>query len=189
MESCTGMPVLFPHEWYEAEQKVRRMLVKFFKLLGTVLVGSTVGIKKRHIVAISGSAVAVLSGLAAYLSMNTQFDLIMPDNARLDNVVLSSDNYTRLKHNVGVFTVYQPRITGGNATSGYCPIAEFIHEHEDGYNDTPVGNTTIYNATAPPPWCGPELNPLPVPEFPPLPHILQGISDLLHAAGSGRLTV
>ena len=137
------------------------------------------GIKKRHIAAISGSAAAVLVGLLAYYMMNTQFDLILPDNSRLGNVVLSSDNYTRLKQNVGIFTVYQPHVTGGNATTGYCPIAEFIHEHEDGYNDTPVGNTTVFNATAPPSWCGAELNPLPVPEFPPVPNILRGISGLL----------
>lgn len=87
-------------------------------------------IKKRYIVAASASAAAVI-GLATYLSMNTGFDLIMPDNARLSNVVLSPGNFSLLKQNVGVFTVYQSYLTFHNATSGYCRVAEFIHEHED----------------------------------------------------------
>src|SRR5579885_2821122 len=99
--------------------------------------------QKKHIAVISGSAIAVISGLVAYFSMNTQFDLIMPDNAELHSVILSSDNFSLLKQNVGVFTVYQPHTTTQNVTSGYCRIAEFIHEHEDGYNNTRVGNTTI----------------------------------------------
>lgn len=121
--------------------------------------------QKKHIAIISGSAITLVSGLVAYFSMNTQFDLIMPDNAQLHNVILSSDNFSLLKQNVGVFTVYQPHVTTQNVTSGYCHIAEFIHDNEDGYNNTHVGNTTVYNATMPPAWCEPELNPLPTPEF------------------------
>lgn len=120
--------------------------------------------KKKHVAAISG-AVAIASGLIAYLSLNTQFDLIMPDNAEIYNATLSPDNFSKLQQNVGVFTVYQPHSTVQSPTSGYCKIAEFIHEHEDGYNNTHVGNSTIYNATIPPAWCDPELNPAPVPEF------------------------
>ena len=123
------------------------------------------GLKRTHVVIISGAAVALIGGLLAYSSLNTQFDLIMPDNAEMRNVTLGADNFSRLEQNVGVFTVYQPHVTTKNATSGYCPIAEFIHEHEDGYNYTHVGNTTIFNATIPPAWCDSELNPSPVPEF------------------------
>lgn len=119
-------------------------------------------LKKKHVAAIS-SSVALVGGIIAYLSLNTQFTLIMPDNAQLDNETLSPDNFSRLQQNVGVFTVYQPHTTLHNSTIDYCKIAKFIHEHEDGYNDTHVGNTTIYNATVPPAWCNPELNP--VPEF------------------------
>ena len=122
-------------------------------------------IKRKHVVVASTSAAVIVGGIVAYLSLNTQFDLIMPDNAELYNVTLSSDNFTQLKQNVGVFTVYKPHTTMQNATSGYCKIAEFIHEHEDGYNDTHVGNSTVYNATIPPAWCDPELNPVKTPEF------------------------
>lgn len=122
-------------------------------------------IRKRHVVVASASAAAIVGGLVAYLSLNTEFDLIMPDNAKLYNITLSPDNFSALKQNVGVFTVYQPHTTTHNATSGYCRIAEFIHNHEDGYNDTHVGNSTVYNATAPPAWCSPELNPVVTPEF------------------------
>lgn len=121
--------------------------------------------RKAHLVTISGSAVAIAVGLLVYISMNMQFDLIMPDNAELQNVTLSSDNFSRLKQNVGVFTVYGPHPTAHNTTTGYCPLAEFIHVHEDGYNNTRVGNTTIFNATMPPSWCGKEVSPSPVAEF------------------------
>ena len=121
--------------------------------------------RKSRIAMILCSAAAVAGGAITYLSLNEQFDLIMPDGEEVDNAVLSQDNYSRLKQNVGIFTVYRPHLTMGNATSGYCRIAEFIHENEDGYNDTIVGNTTVYDATSPPQWCSPELSPLPVPEF------------------------
>lgn len=127
--------------------------------------------KKKHVAAISGSVV-IAGGLIAYLSLNTQFDLIMPDNAEIYNATLSPDNFSNLQQNVGVFTVYKPHSTAQSPTSGYCKIAEFIHEHEDGYNNTHVGNSTIYNATIPPAWCDPELNPAPVPEFPSVDAIL-----------------
>ena len=119
-------------------------------------------LKKKHVAAIS-SSVALVGGIIAYLSLNIQFTIIMPDNAQLSNETLSSDNFSRLQQNVGVFTVYHPHSTFHNATIDYCKIAKFIHENEDGYNDTHVGNTTVYNATIPPAWCDPELNP--VPEF------------------------
>ena len=118
--------------------------------------------RARHVAIISGVAV-VIGSLFAYLSLNTQFTLVMPDNAELHNATLSSDNFSRLKQNVGVFTVYQPHGTTQNVTISYCRIAKFIHEHEDGYNNTRVGNTTIYNATMPPAWCNQEL--YSVPEF------------------------
>lgn len=121
--------------------------------------------RTKYVAIISGSVVALVGVFSVYVFMNTEFDLIMPDNARLANVTLSPDNFSKLKQNVGIFTVYQPHITTKNTTSGYCRVAEFIHENEDGYNNTVVGNTTIYNATSPPDWCAAELNPLPVPEF------------------------
>ncbi|MGH2613243.1 MAG: hypothetical protein ACRDFB_09400 [Rhabdochlamydiaceae bacterium] len=120
--------------------------------------------KKKHVAGISGS-VALASSLIAYFSLNTQFTLIMPDNAEIYNATLSPDNFSRLQQNVGVFTVYQSHSTTQSVTIDYCKIAKFIHENEDGYNYTHVGNTTIYNATIPPAWCDPELNPIPVPEF------------------------
>ncbi len=123
------------------------------------------GLRKVHVAVISGSVAAALIGILAYSLMNTQFDLIMPDGSEVQNATLGPDNFSRLKQNVGVFTVYRPHATTLNPTIGYCPIAEFIHEHEDGYNATRVGNTTIFNATLPPQWCDPELNPSPVPEF------------------------
>lgn len=122
-------------------------------------------LKKMHIAALTGSAVALTGFVIAFFSMNTQFDLIMPDGAEMFNATLGRDNFSKLQQNVGVFTVYRPHATTQNATIGYCPIAEFIHEHEDGYNDTKVGNTTVFNATIPPHWCDPETSPAPVPEF------------------------
>ncbi len=69
--------------------------------------------QKKHVAIISGSVIAVISGLAAHLSMNTQFDLFMPDNAALYNVTLSSDNFSLLKQNVGIFSLpaacYDPK--------------------------------------------------------------------------------
>lgn len=126
----------------------------------------TRSLKSKRSFIIIGSAATLIGGLLGYLSLNTEFDLILPDNLELYNVTLSQDNFTRLKHNVGIFTVYSPHQTAGGVTSGYCQIAEIIHENEDGYDGTPVGNATIFNATAPPKWCDPELNPLPVAEFP-----------------------
>lgn len=134
---------------------------------------------RKQILAI-GSAAATIGGLFIYSSMNTQFDLFMPDSAKINGTVLSPDNFSRLQKNVGVFTVYQPHATSQAPTTGYCPMAKFIHEHEDGYNGTHVGNTTIYNATIPPKWCEPELDPSSIPEFPPAaPVLLSCIAALM----------
>lgn len=123
--------------------------------------------KKTHLATISGSAVAIAAAFIIYVSMNTQFNLIMPDRSEMQNVTLSPDNFSRLKQNVGVFTVYSPHPTTQNATTGYCQVAEFIHMHEDGYNNTRVGNTTVFNATLPPTWCNEVSGPSPIAEFSP----------------------
>lgn len=133
---------------------------------------------RKQIISIA-SAAAAIGGLLLYSSMNTQFDLFMPDSAQMNGTILSPDNFSRLQKNVGVFTVYQPHVTSKGPSTGYCPLAEFIHEHEDGYNGTHVGNTTVYNATAPPAWCDPELNPSPIAEFPPAAPILLSCLVLL----------
>jgi hypothetical protein len=102
--------------------------------------------------------------LAVMGLMDTQFNLILPENGHeLDNVILSPDNMTLLKNNVGVFTVFNPVTTTANPNSNYCPIAEYIHEHEDGYNNLTVGSSDIYHATIPPAFCNAELHK--VPEF------------------------
>ncbi|MDE1830319.1 MAG: hypothetical protein KGI25_08350 [Thaumarchaeota archaeon] len=54
-------------------------------------------IKRKYIAIASASAAALVGGFLAYLSTNTQSDLIMPDNAELYNVTLSSGNFRSLK--------------------------------------------------------------------------------------------
>jgi len=119
----------------------------------------------KQIGALLATATTFALGIFAYSSLNTQFNLILPDGTERDNVILSYNNFSQLKQNVGIFTVYHPTQTTSNATIGYCPLAKLIHEHEDGYNNMNVGSSNIFNYTIPPAWCDPELNPVKVPEF------------------------
>lgn len=92
-----------------------------------------------------------------------------PAGPELDNFVINSTDLIKLQNNVGIFTVcggfnnglcQPPVFTQAQPTNGYCQLAWLIHLNEDGYNNTKVGNSTIFQVTTPPPECS-----IPVPEF------------------------
>lgn len=110
------------------------------------------------------------------INQNYFFQLLkMPDGSEMSNFVISKDNLTAMQNNVGIFTacgsfnngVCTPGLpTQAQPSVGYCPISQFIHEHEDGYNTKKVGISDIFHYTIPPKWCDAELTPTAsAPEF------------------------
>lgn len=108
------------------------------------------------------------------LSGGNYFIMILktPAGPELDNFVINATDLDKLKNNVGIFTVcgaiqnglcMPPVFTQSQPTNGYCELATLIHFNEDGYDNKPVGNSTIFAATTPPAYCS--SNPVPVPEF------------------------
>ncbi len=106
-------------------------------------------VNARNVAILSSVVFAVLGGVIYHSTLNIGFDLILPDGNQT-SAILSSGNYTDLQNNVGIMTVTNLHNTQLKPTTGYCPIAEFIHEHQGSYNSRHVGNGTIFSATIPP---------------------------------------
>lgn len=106
------------------------------------------------------------------LSGGNYFIMILktPAGPELDNFVINATDLDKLRNNVGIFTVcgsiqnglcMPPVFTQSHPTNNYCDLAIFIHFSEDGYDNKPVGNSTIFVATTPPTYCSIQH----VPEF------------------------
>jgi hypothetical protein len=61
-----------------------------------------------------------------------QFRLIVPDNnyCKLETVILSANNYTKLQNNIGVFTVLDKKQVTASPTHDYCDLALWIWNGE-----------------------------------------------------------
>ena len=88
---------------------------------------------KKTVGIISGLAVLMAVG---YTQLNTEFDIVLPNGERFNDVVLSNNNYTALQNNVGVMWVGNiDKLSTKPVNSNYCPLALKIWNGHIGYYD------------------------------------------------------
>lgn len=135
-------------------------------------------------------------------NINYFFTLIeTPTGASLVNIVLSPDNATALKNNVGIFTACgsfdhglctPPLTTTASPSIGYCQVAMTILINQDGYlnrtftiapNGTLIKDLTHFvypdsclAETGQNPYSPITIKPTPIPEFGGLAYIVTGLS-------------
>lgn len=104
---------------------------------------------------IGGLSASANNPVAGYM-----FDIVVPNGDCKNNVILSLDNYTAMKNNVGFFTVLHKTPVNAVPTTGYCTLAQWIWNGHQGYY-----NVTKFKDLMIPSWCDSELKPVPIPEF------------------------
>jgi hypothetical protein len=100
-----------------------------------------------------GIIIALATG-AALSGLNVQFKIILPSGLIMEDVILSSGNYSQMQNNVGVFTVKNKVFTYDPPTTGYCPLAKIIWDGHIGYYDK-IAND--FKSRMLPKWCDIEI--------------------------------
>lgn len=93
------------------------------------------------------------------------FRIIVPDNNHcwLTNVVLSSENYTAMQNNIGIFTVKDKTAVVASPTHNYCQLAYWIWNGEtEDYKEILKKYPTRYVF---PDYCYEEIPNAIIPEF------------------------
>ena len=87
------------------------------------------------------SIIGVISLISAvgYTGLAVEIDfIVLPSGERINNIVLSSDNYTKLQNNVGIMAVIdiqKNQKVVNIPTTNYCPLALKIWQGHVGYYD------------------------------------------------------
>lgn len=106
-----------------------------------------------------GSILAGLTTLVAlgYVSTtNIKVDIFLPETGfNKTGVILSQNNYSELQKNVAYMAVIHKQIVTEKANTNYCPLAQWIWDHQNGYYDNLKG----LEKYVVPEYCKDELNP------------------------------